>query len=138
MTDNSAVGLAGSRTDLASTGERFARALAATDRAGLLDTLAPDLEFRGLTPRRAWSAERAVEVVDDIVFGTWFAAPKVIEALESVATGLVAQRGSVIYRLLIDGDGRPMVCEQHAYYEVTDGRISWLRILCSGILPREQ
>lgn len=119
-------------------GERFARALAATDRAGLLATLAPDLEFRGLTPRRAWSADTAEEVVDDIVFGTWFAPPKFIEALESVATGRVAQRGSVTYRLLIDGDGRPMVCEQQAYYEVADGRISWLRILCSGILPREE
>ena len=138
MAGEAAVGLTTRPGDLAGMGERFARALAATDRAGLLATLAPDLEFRGLTPRRAWSAETAVEVVDDIVFGTWFAPPKVIEALESVATGLVAQRGSVIYRLLIDGDGRPMVCEQHAYYEVADGRISWLRILCSGILPREQ
>ncbi len=41
------------------------------------------------------------------------------------------------YRLLIDDDGRPMVCEQQAYYEIADGRISWLRILCSGILPRD-
>lgn len=136
MTDNSAVGLAESGTDLESVGERFARALAATDRAGLLATLTPDLEFRGLTPGRAWSSESAEEVVDDIVFGRWFAPPKVIETLESVATDLVAQRGSVIYRLLIDSDGEPRVCEQHAYYEVADGRISWLRILCSGILPR--
>ena len=136
MTESPVVGLAGSRTDLASAGERFARALAATDRAGLLAALAPDVEFRGLTPRRAWSSESAEEVVDDIVFGTWFAEPKVIQSLESVATDRVAQRGSVTYRLLIDNDGEPHVCEQHAYYEVSDGRISWLRILCSGILPR--
>ena len=136
MTDNSVVDLAGSRTDLASVGERFAHALAATDRAGLLATMAPDLEFRGLTPGRAWSSESAEEVVDDIVYGTWFAPPKVITTLESVATDRVAHRGSVIYRMLIENDGVPMVCEQHAYYEVADGRISWLRILCSGILPR--
>ena len=136
MTDNSAVDLVGSRTDLASAGERFARALAATDRAGLLATLAPDLEFRGLTPGRAWSSESAEEVVDDIVYGTWFAPPKVIETLESVATDRVGHRGSVIYRLLIDSDGEPRECEQHAYYEVADGRISWLRIMCAGILPR--
>jgi len=29
----------------------------------------------------------------------------------------------------------PHLVEQQAYYSTTDGRISWMRVLCSGFRP---
>ena len=125
-----------SATDTATTvGERFAHAVAGQDRAALLADAAPDVEFRGLTPRRAWTSDTAQELVDDIVLGTWFAAPKVIETLESVATGTVSGRSSVTYRLLL----HTTVSRWSASSTPTTSRRRpdlLLRILCSGILPR--
>jgi|SRR5579875_583353 len=114
-------------------GTAFARALAARDRARLLDVLASDVQFRALTPGRSWTADDAVTAVDDIVLGAWFTDS--IEALESVDTGDVADRGRVGYRLKVRDEGELYLCEQQAYYEVEDGRIRWLRVLCSGFRP---
>ena len=30
----------------------------------------------------------------------------------------------------------PFVVEQQAYYEERDGRIGWMRVICSGFRPR--
>ncbi|GAB3772731.1 hypothetical protein FB382_002799 [Nocardioides ginsengisegetis] len=116
-------------------GTAFARALVAKDRDAVLEVLAPDLDFRGVTPGRAWEAGSAEAFVDEILLGTWFSPEKTFDSLEDVRTAEVAHRHSVTYRMRLTLPEGPHVCEQHAYYEVTDGRISWLRIVCSGILP---
>lgn len=116
-------------------GERFARAVAAKDPATLLDVLAHDVDFRGLTPGRCWEAASAAEVVHDVVLGAWFDAGDHVDELVDVQTGTVADRGRVAYRLRVTNGSGTFLVEQQAYFGVDDGRISWLRVLCSGFRP---
>lgn len=116
-------------------GERFARALAAKDRPALVDVLAPDVDFRGLTPGRAWEAASAAVLVDDVLLGAWFDGGDRIDGLEDVEHGSVADRERVAYRLRVTNGGGTFLVEQQAYFAVVDGRISWLRVLCSGFRP---
>ena len=51
-------------------GSRFVAAIAARDVDGLRAVLAPDVDFKGLTPSRAWEASDPDAVVD-AVFGHW-------------------------------------------------------------------
>lgn len=113
-------------------GDRFAAALAAQDSAGLRATLADEIDFQALTPGAHWQAVAGQEVVDGIVLGRWFAPDRQIRELCSVTTGQVADCEHVAYRLRVRRDGRDYLVEQQAYYRADDGRISWLRMLCSG------
>ena len=116
-------------------GEAFARALAAKDRSGLLALLADDVDFRAMTPGRFWEAINADQLVDKVILGHWFEEDDQIEALLSTETEEVADRTRVGYRLQVrNGDGLHLV-EQQAYLSAADGRISWLRIMCSGYRP---
>jgi hypothetical protein len=113
-------------------GLQFAKSLAAKDRQGLLDVLAPEVDFRALTPRKPWESGSATEVVDDILLGTWFDAGDDIRSLVDVEAGSFANREKLRYQVRVtNGDGDWSV-EQQAYYTVDGGRIDWLRILCSG------
>lgn len=116
-------------------GTRFAEALAAKDRDALLALLHPEVEFRAMTPRRFWEADSATEVVDDILLGTWFEPTDHIDELESVAGGEVVDRNRVGYRLRVTNDDGTSAVEQQAYYDVADGQITWLRIMCAGYRP---
>ena len=113
-------------------GQRFAEALARKDAPGLLDLLDPEVDFRGLTPSRFWEASSATALVDDIILGAWFEADDRIDALEHVELGSVADRDRVAYLLRVTTPDGTFLVEQQAYYGVDNGRISWLRILCSG------
>jgi hypothetical protein len=117
-------------------GERFARAIAAKDASALLDVLAPDVDFRAMTPGRFWEAGSAEEIVDDIIFGRWFEPSDHIDALESIESDTVADRERVVYRFHVTNADGSFLVEQSAYYDVTDGdRISWLRVMCVGYRP---
>jgi hypothetical protein len=113
-------------------GERFARAIAAKDAPALLAVLAPDVDFRAMTPGRFWEASSAKEIVDDVILGRWFEPSDHIDAVESVESEAVADRERVIYRFRVSNDDGSFLVEQSAYYEVVDDRISWLRIMCAG------
>lgn len=117
-------------------GEDFARALATKDASGLKSVLVPEVDFRAMTPGRFWEAQRADEVVDDIVFGYWFQPTDDIEALEHLETSSVGGRQRVAYRLRIRRDGVVFLVEQQAYFDVKGARINWLRIMCAGYQPR--
>jgi hypothetical protein len=119
----------------AAVGERFARAIAAKDAPALLDVLAPDVDFRAMTPGRFWEANSAKEIVDDVIFGRWFDSSDRIDALESVESGTVADRERVVYRFRVTNADGAFLVEQSAYYEVIDDRISWLRVMCAGYRP---
>ena len=106
--------------------------MAAKDEAALYDVLADAVDFRALTPNRAWEAASAREVVGDILLGAWLEPSDRVDALEHVETGAVGGRERLTYRLRVtNGDG-PHVVEQQAYYAAEAGRITWLRVLCSG------
>jgi len=122
---------------VAATGSRFARALAAKDRDAMRELLHPRVEFRALTPGRAWEADDS-EAVVEIVFGSWFDDGDSIEALESVETDLVADREQLRYRLAVTNSEGSFVVEQQGYLTVgEDGRIEWMRLVCSGYRPAE-
>ncbi len=113
-------------------GERFARALAARDAASLKEVLAPDVDFRALTPDKFWDSHDAVEVVDSIFLSEWFEPDDRILGVLNVDIGEIDARHHVSYRFAVERPDGPYQIEQQAYFDVDAGRISWLRILCSG------
>ena len=118
-----------SATDL---GVALAEALTAGDPEQARALFATPVDFRAVTPSRAWEAETAVDLVDDILLGTWFGPSRTPRHLVQVGTDQVGDRCRVTYRISVDDPEMPTVVEQTAYYSVTDGRISWMRLVCSG------
>jgi hypothetical protein len=118
-------------------GERFARAIAAKDAPALLGLLAPEVDFRAMTPVRFWESNSAVEVVDDVVFGKWFEPTDLIESIEGIENDVVMDRERVGYRFRVTNADGAFVVEQQAYLGVQDDRIARLRIMCTGYRPVE-
>ena len=117
-----------------SVGELFARALASKDRATLCALLTDPVDFRALTPRKNWQ-ETTPGGVGDVILGTWFGPGDDIEAALAFSNGSLPGRERVSYQLRVRNADGLHVVEQQAYYNAEGGRISWLRILCSGYLP---
>ena len=115
-------------------GSAFAAALAAKDAEALRGLLAPDIDFKALTPGRFWEGRTPEEVLT-VVFGSWFEPSDEITALLSTRTGTVGARQSVTYRLHVTNADGPHEVEQQAYFSAGDGQIAFLRILCSGYMP---
>ncbi len=78
-----------SATEL-SLGEQLAHALAAQDAPRLRALFSTPLTFRAVTPRRFWDAETAVEVVDDIILGTWFGSGVTVTGIDDLESDEVA------------------------------------------------
>lgn len=115
-------------------GAEFARALAAKDSSRILDVMHPEIDFRGLTPRRSWAANDRDAVIS-VLLGQWFEDKDNIEALEELEDDAFADCQRVGYRFSVSNpDGRFLV-EQQAYLSVRDGRIDWMRVVCSGFRP---
>ena len=119
-----------------SLGEAFAQALSRKDFDEVMTLLHPEVDFRGLTPRRTWEAKDAQTVVDDVLT-VWFEPSDEIERLVSTETDAFADRERIGYRLEGHNPDGPFVLEQQAYYEERDGRIGWMRVVCSGFRPRD-
>jgi hypothetical protein len=120
--------------DGATLGERFATALAARDFEQLRALLHPDVDFRGMTPRRFWEATDPDTVVTEIL-QQWFEPSDDIRSLDAVETAEVADRERVGYRFSVRNPDGLFMVEQQAYIEERDGQIGWMRVLCSGFRP---
>jgi hypothetical protein len=116
-------------------GERFAKAIAAKDKDQLIALLDPEVDFRAMTPNRFWEATSARTLVDDVILGAWFEPTDHIDSLDDVEVGSVADRDRVAYQLRITNPDGTFLVEQQAYLGVEEGRIGWLRIMCSGFRP---
>jgi hypothetical protein len=116
-------------------GEAFAQALSRKDFDEVTRLLHPQVDFRGLTPGRMWEASDARSVVQDVLM-SWFDSSDELERLVSTQTDAFADRARVGYRLEGHNPDGPFVVEQQAYYEERDGRIGWMRVVCSGFRPR--
>ncbi len=115
-------------------GADFAAALAVKDFARVLDLLHPEIDFRGMTPNRFWEARNPEAVVAGVL-RRWFEDSDEIEGLERLESDAFADRERVGYRFTVrNPDGRFLV-EQQAYLAERDGRIGWMRVLCSGYRP---
>jgi ketosteroid isomerase-like protein len=117
-----------------SLGAEFAQAIAAKDADRLRALLHPDVDFKGLTPRRVWEAGTPDEVAA-VVFDNWFEPSDDIEGVEHVDTDAFADRERVGYRFRVRNADGAHVVEQQAYFTAGDGRISWMRVVCSGFRP---
>jgi hypothetical protein len=115
-------------------GALLAEAIAASDFTALVSLFSTPVIFRGVTPRRFWDAETPAEVAD-IVLGTWFGPDKTITDVTLVDTDTVGDVQKVTYRMAVDLDSGPSVIEQVAYYTAQGGRITDIRLVCSGFRP---
>ena len=122
--------------ETATLGAEFARALAIKDYTRVLDLLHPEIDFRALTPNRVWEASDADAVISGVL-QEWFEDSDEILALERLECDTVADRERVGYRFSVrNPDGRFLV-EQQAYLSARDGRIGWMRVVCSGFRPAD-
>ncbi len=122
-------------TQTTSLGEAFARALSRKDFDEVTRLLHPEVDFRGLTPGRMWEAADSRSVVEDVL-KVWFEPSDELEHLVCTQTDAFADRARVGYRLEGHNADGPFVVEQQAYYAERDGRIGWMRVMCSGFRPR--
>jgi hypothetical protein len=116
-----------------SAGRRFAEALGSKDFGTIAGVLDPAIDFRGLTPRRLWEAGDPAEV--DAILRQWFEPSDQIEEVVEIEEGGVSDRGRVAYRFRGRNEDGPFVVEQQVYFTERDGRIDWMRVLCSGFRP---
>jgi hypothetical protein len=130
--DHLAVSREVSASDLA---HRFTAALAARDATGLRSLFGTEVDFRALTPGRVWEADTPDAVVNEVILGSWFESSDVILRIESVQHGQVGTRNRIGYRLRVQNPAGMFTVEQQAFCDLTDGLITWLRVLCSGFIP---
>ncbi len=120
----------------ADVGRSFAEALAAKDFERVKELVHPQLDFRGLTPNRFWEASSADELVENVLT-SWFEDEDRVEELTSLESGDFEDRRRLVYAMRGHNDDGPFAVEQQAYFTERDGRIDWMRIVCSGFRPVE-
>ncbi len=121
----------------ASLGASFADALAAKDFDQIRGLLHPEIDFRGLTPRKNWEASDPDAVIGSIL-RQWFEDSDEIEELVQVETDSFADRERVAYRFRVRNPEGLFLVEQQVYLSERDGRIGWMRTLCAGYRPIEE
>ena len=112
-------------------GERFVQALLAKDWTRVENLVDPEIDFRALTPGRPWEATTRKDLVED-VFQQWFGPTEDIYEILAISTDRVLGRNRVVYRFRLRNPDGDYVSEQTAYYDEAKGRITNLRILCTG------
>ena len=117
-------------------GQAFVDALARKDTSRMSEVLDPAVDFRGLTPNRNWEATGSQAVIDEIL-ATWFGESDQIEATLRVESDEFADRERVGYRFRVRNPDGLFVVEQQAYFTERDGRIDWMRVVCSGFRPAD-
>jgi hypothetical protein len=115
-------------------GVAFAEAFAAKDFERAAALVHPEIDFRGLTPNRFWEAIGPQELVDGVL-RLWLEDSDVVDELLDVQAGAVGDTQRVGYRLRGHNEDGPFVVEQQAYLRERDGRIGWMRVVCSGMRP---
>jgi hypothetical protein len=87
------------------------------------------------TSAQSHTDHRAGEQIDGVLLGSWLEPSDVVDHVEAVETAVVGRRCRLGYRLRgVNPDG-PFAVEQQGFFEVADGKITWLRMLCSGCRP---
>jgi hypothetical protein len=87
-----------------------------------------------MTPNRTWEAGGPDAVVADVLL-EWFEDSDEIAALEKLESDGFADRERVGYRYRVRNPEGEHLVEQQTYIEARDGRIVWMRVLCSGLRP---
>ena len=122
-------------TDATSTAAAaLVRAIVARDLTAARALLHPRIDFRGMTPNRIWEADAPAGVED--VLRAWLDDPReTITAIEATEPAAVEDTTRVGWRVCGSTDTGEFVYEQQAYLREDAGRITWLRVICSGQRP---
>ena len=115
-------------------GREFAEAFAGKDFDRIAELLDPQVDFRGLTPRRTWQASSAAEAISEVLT-CWLEESDHVDELVAVEGGTFADRQTLSYQLRGHNEDGPFIFEQQAYFTEREGRIDWIRVLCSGFRP---
>jgi hypothetical protein len=118
----------------ATLGIAFAEAFTAKDYDRVRGLIHPEIDFRGLTPSRFWEAGDPDEVITGIL-QLWLEDSDEVQSLDAVETDTVADRERVGYRFTVTNPDGRFVVEQQAYLAERDGKIGWMRVVCSGFRP---
>jgi hypothetical protein len=116
-----------------SVGEAFAQALARKDFLEVGTLLHQDVDFKALTPGRAWEPANHGEVMETLQM--WFGNCEV-EDVSRLETDMVSDCHRVAYRFRGQRPKGPFVIEQQAYFTETEGQIDSMRITCTGFQAR--
>lgn len=115
----------------------FADAIVARDFARAAALLHPEIDFRAMTPNRVWEAEGPAGVEN--VLREWLDDPdedvEYVSATDPALIGNTTRVGWVVR--MSDAEG-PQIFEQQAYVRERDGQIGWMRVMCSGAIPRSE
>lgn len=106
-------------------------AIVARDLPRAASLMAPDVDFRAMTPRRIWEADGPAGVED--VLRAWLADPdEQITAVEPTEPLRVEDTLRVGWRVHGRDREGAFVYEQQAYAREQDGHVVWLRVMCTG------
>ncbi len=109
-------------------------AILARDFPRARNLLDPAIDFHAMTPKRVWEAEDPAGVEE--VLRAWFEHPeRDVERVEPTEPASVEDTARVGWRVYGSGADGPFVYEQQAYVREQDGRVVWLRVMCSGPRP---
>jgi hypothetical protein len=115
-------------------GTDFAHAFAAKDAERIRELVHPEIDFRAQTPSQTWQAGDPDALVA-ILFGDWLEETDIVDGVEKVETDSFSDRERVGYRLSVHDDEGSYLVEQQAYIGTRDGKIDWMRVVCSGFRP---
>jgi hypothetical protein len=121
-------------SDAAALGREFVNAFGSKDFERVRELVDPDIDFRGLTPSRAWEASGPSELIS-VVLRQWLEDTDHVDEVISVETDEFADRHHMAYAIRGHNDDGPFQFEQQAYFTERDGRIDWMRVVCSGFRP---
>jgi hypothetical protein len=65
----------------------------------------------------------------------WLEPQDDVQSLDSLSSEHVADRERVGYRFTVTNPDGRFVVEQQAYVSERDGKIDWMRVVCSGFRP---
>ena len=116
-------------------GARLLDALEARDYDALAACFAPDATLRAIVPPGLREADGPEAIVERFRIWTEDVADFALDAREVTLFADLVRLRWVVYGIDPDGDAMPTVFEQTAYAETVDGRITQLRIACSGNRP---
>jgi hypothetical protein len=115
-------------------GAAFAEAVVSKDYRRVADLLHPEIDFRALTPNRSWEAGDPETVIEQIL-KSWIEDDEHVEELVAVESDTIGDRERVGYRYRLRTPDGVFVVEQQAFISEREGRIDWLRLVCSGSRP---
>ena len=115
-------------------GRDFVEAFAAKDFDRIHELVDPDIDFRGLTPKRSWEASGPSELIS-VILKQWLEDTDHVDELVDVETDEFADRHRIAYAIRGHNEDGPFQFQQQAYFTESDGRIDWMRVVCSGFRP---